>query len=159
MQVIGFNLTKILAERFPDFKSGPINTNIEFTNVEEDKVSLIKDSEVVKINFKYSVIYSEQKEQKKQDKKKADKAGSDKEESKRAEVSFEGNVLLTLSKDELKNIQKEWKKKQIPSGVQFPLYNLILKKCSIRAAQLEDELNIPPHLPIPQLRRQQPPQQ
>ena len=54
MQIIGFNLTKVLAERSPDFTRSAINTNIEFSNVEKEKVDLLKDAEAIKISFKFS---------------------------------------------------------------------------------------------------------
>ena len=59
MQLIGFTIKKVVAEKFPKFKLGPINTNIEFTNVEEEKAELLKDEAAIKINFKFTISYSD----------------------------------------------------------------------------------------------------
>ena len=138
MQVIGFNLSKVLAERSSDFTRSAINTNIDFSNVEKEKVDLLKDAEAVKISFKFSVIYEDR----------------EKKEKKNGEVSCEGVIVLSTSKEEAKDFHKSWKKKEVPKDTMIPLYNVILKKCSLKALQLEDDLNLPPHIPFPQVRAQ-----
>ena len=140
MQVIGFNLKKILAQRSLNFQRGPINTNIEFTNVEKEKVDMLKDLEALKMSFIFSVNYSDQEK---------------KDELKHGEISFEGNILLSSTKEESKDIQKSWKKKQIQENVRIPLINFILKKCSVKALALEEDLNLPSHIPFPQVRKNQ----
>ncbi len=140
MQVIGFNLTKVLAERSPNFTRSAINTNIEFSNVEKEKVDLLKDAEAVKISFKFSIIYEDR----------------EKKDKKNGEVSCEGVIVLSTSKEEAKDFHKSWKKKEVPKDTMIPLYNVILKKCSVNALQLEDDLNLPPHIPFPQVRAQPP---
>jgi len=137
MQVIGFNFTKVSAEREPQFKRNfLINTHIEFTNVEKNKNELI-DNEITKLFFKYSLTYNDR----------------DNKEKKQGEVSFEGIILLSTSKDEAKKFQKSWKKKEIPKEYMPSLYNLILKRCSIRAVQLEDEVGLPAfQLRVPQVK-------
>jgi len=135
MQIIGFNLSKILAERAENFQRSPINTNIEFINFEKEKIQFLKEAEGLKVSFKYSIIYGEQEGKGKQ-----------------AEVSFEGFIIVSAEKEEIKDIQKSWKKKKIPSKLQMFLYNFILKRCSLKAAILEEDMNIPAHIPIPQVK-------
>lgn len=144
MQLIGFNLKKIHAERSQNFKRGPINTNIEFVEVEKDKVDFLKDLDAIRISFIFTVTYADPEK---------------KDEPKQGEVLFEGDLALSATKDELKDIIKSWKKKQLPDNIRFPLINYILKKCSARALSLEDELNLPTHIPFPQVQKsaQQPP--
>ena len=48
MQVIGFNFTKISAEREDKLERYSLNTNIEFTNLEKEEVELLKDSNAIK---------------------------------------------------------------------------------------------------------------
>ena len=139
MQIIGFNFTKILAEKSPDFERSGLNTNIEFTNVIEEKVPILKDSESIKVSFKYSLIYSTQDEKKKE------------KEEKKGEVTFEGNIVLAVNKEEAKSLQKDWKKRKLPESIKIPLFNLILRKCSIKAAQLQEDVSLPIHLPIPKI--------
>tara|TARA_Y100000034_G_scaffold73888_1_gene88831 strand:+ start:105 stop:560 length:456 start_codon:yes stop_codon:yes gene_type:complete len=144
MQVIGFNLSKISAEKKSNIKDFSMNTNIEFTDIEKEKIEALKESEAVKINFKFSINYEENS--------KDDKKDSKTEKPSLGEVEFEGLLVMSVNKEESKNIQKSWKKKQLPPALQLPLYNFILRKCSARALSLEEELTLPPHIPFPQLK-------
>lgn len=139
MQIIGFNFTKIEAFRNLQLSQGiNINTNVEFLNIEKEKIDIIKDKEPIKLFFKFSVNYLKKDEKK-------DK------ETEEAKIIFEGFMILSSSSEESKEIFKEWKKKQIPQQFRLPLFNLILKRCSVKALQLEEELGLPNHVPIPQI--------
>lgn len=143
MQLVGFNLKKILAQKSPDFQRGSINTNIEFTEVEKERLDLLKDTDAFKISFVFSITYSE-----------TDKA--EKTESKnQGEILFEGDALLSANKEESKELIKSWKKKIMPEQYRIPLINFILKKCSIKALSLEEDLSLPSHIPFPQIRKQE----
>ena len=136
MQVIGFNLSKISAEKFNKISKSRRNMDFEFTDLEKEKVSLLKDSEAVKITFKHSLSYE---------------SDENKKNSKLAEILFEGNIIISLKKDELKDITKTWKKKEIPEGLRIALSNIILQKCTARTIQLQQELNIPSHIALPKI--------
>lgn len=139
MQVIGFNFTRISAERFPEYKSGKtINNNIEFTSLDKDKIEVLKDLEAAKVSFKYALTYK-------------DNADEKEIAPKDAEIIFEGVIILSLTKDESKELFKFWKKKELPASFRIPLFNLLIKKCAARALSFEEELNLPPHINIPQL--------
>jgi hypothetical protein len=138
MKVIGFNFTKISSERQSVPEKTSINTNIEFTEVEREKVELLKDSEPLKISFKCSWVYS----------------NAEKKEAKFGEISFEGNIILAAEKEESKEILKSWKKKKISPTMQIPLFNLILKKCTPRAAHYADEIALPSPIPLPKIKPQ-----
>ncbi|MEK6850274.1 MAG: hypothetical protein AABX85_01730 [Nanoarchaeota archaeon] len=140
MNVLSFNFTKISAERKLPFKHKSIRTNIEFINIEKDEIEMLKDSEVIKISFNFVVDYSESKE---------------KEESKEptGKIIFEGVVILSADKEESKEILEAWKNKKLPETTKAALFNLILKKCSIKALSLEEELNLPYHLPLPNIKK------
>lgn len=140
MKIVGFNFTKISSWRSPDFKRTPISTNIEFKDIEKEKLEILTDQEALKVLFNFSIVY--------QDKE------AKKEEDKQGEVSFEGFLVLVATKEEAKDIQKNWKKKKLSPALQIPLYNFILKKCTPKAVFLEDELNLPSHMPIPQVSAQ-----
>ena len=62
-------------------------------------------------------------------------------------------MLLSLEPKILKKILKQWKKKQVPEEVRTPLLNLIMTKSNIRALQLEEEMNLPYHIPLPSLKQ------
>ncbi len=139
MQIIGFNFTKISAEKKSEFKQDEnINTNIEFINLEKEKIELLKDFEPIKLTFKFLVTYGNPEKK-------------DNEEIK-AEVSFEGNIILSTNKDESKEILKSWKKKELPNNFRLNIFNTILRKCSIKSLQLEEDLNLPHHVPLPALK-------
>ena len=107
-----------------------------FTNVEREKVELLRDTEAIKTSFKFAIFFKD----------------PEKKLESQNEVSFEGSILLALEKEEAKEFLKAWKKKEVPKDKVLPLYNFILKKCSVRALQLEEELGLPSHIPFPQIK-------
>ena len=130
MQIIGFNLTKILFKKYEKIKGKlEVKQNIGIDDVSEENISIAKGN-AIKINFTFSVDYNE---------------------GKFAKVEFKGHVLLLPEKDEFKNFIKSWKDKQVPEEVRTPLFNFIMSKCNIKALQLEDEMNLPLHVPMPRL--------
>lgn len=132
MRVIGFNFTKISADRKTKLeKLEKINTNIEFLNVELDKVELMKEQNALKVHFKYTIEY----------------------EPKNAELVFEGLVLIQTPEDKAKEIQKDWKKKQIKDEIKIPLFNLIMQKCTLKALQAEEDLGLPLHIKFPKIQK------
>lgn len=137
MQLIGFNITKITAQRSPDFKRGTINNNIEIVGVDKEDLDLIKDKNPIKFSFVFTVTYS----------------GAEKESASLGDILLEGNAILSSTEEEQKDILKSWKKKHIPEEYKIPLINFIIRKCSTKALLLEDELNLPTHLPFPQLKK------
>lgn len=142
MNIIGFSFTKISGQLFPNFKepSYSMSTNIEFLEVEKEEIAALQGKEAIKINFSYSVNFSPK-----------DKDAKGKEQPKLGAVSFEGIILLSSEKEETKEMLKFWKKREVPIQFKVPIFNLILKKCTARALQLEDELGLPAHIPIPTL--------
>ncbi len=154
MQVIGFNFSKISAEKFPDFKQVPITTNIEITDLQKEKIPLLKEQEAMKFLFNYSLTYDEQKPQESSQEK------SPKEEKNKsptpksnplAKIDLNGQIILSTTKEESKNFQDSWKKKQIPQSAQLFLYNIILRKSASKTLQLQEELGLPSHLPLPKI--------
>jgi len=139
MQVIGFNFTKISAEREQNLKPTAMNTNIEFTNLESQKMDILKEADALKISFKYSIDYGEEK-------KKAPLPGK---------IDFEGFIVVSAEKKESKELQKAWKKKSLPNTAKIPLFNLILRKCAAKSLQLQEDINLPSHIPIPKIKPKQ----
>jgi len=147
MQVVGFNLIKVKAERFPAPREKiVINTNIEFLNVEKQKSEIV-ETDLAALSFKFTISYDTSEKPGEQKAEKSEKAGK-----RHGEISFEGEIMISVKEDELKSFLKSWKKKEIPKEYTILLYNFILRKCSIRALQLEEEIGLPSHLPFPQVR-------
>lgn len=140
MKIISLQLTKILAERINDLDNPDVNNNVQFTNVEKDSsLDILKEHNISKISFSYTLIY----------KNKKSKAEKD------AEVVMEGYFLLSLTKDEEKEMEKSWKSKKIPENLIETLFNAILRRCTSKAVPIQDELNIPsPFLRVPPVKVQ-----
>jgi hypothetical protein len=130
MRVVGFSLHRILVERKEKFEQVPkINQNIDIKEVIKEK-NPITNSETVIIKFNFVITYSED----------------------FAKLEFEGNVVLLPEKtDELNSFIKAWKSKKIPEESRAPLFNFIMNKCNVKALDLEDDLSLPLHIPMPRL--------
>jgi hypothetical protein len=140
MNIIGFNFTKITGEKSKTFKTPfSIDTNIEFTSIEKEKLTILKEVEPITASFKFSLNYIEIENDK------------GKKGQKQGEICFEGVLLLSANKEEAKDLLKSWKKNEIADPLRQPLFNTLLKRCTLRALPLEEELGLPLHINIPML--------
>lgn len=131
MQIIGFNFEKIEAERKkPVVGKIEVNSNIDIEDIEESKLDVIKDKSALKLSFDFKIKYKPE----------------------IAEINLRGSVLLLTEKDEAKSILKKWKVKKISDEIRIPIFNVILTKANLRALQLEEELNLPTHIPLPKIK-------
>ena len=129
MQLIGFNLGKILVERKEQTQGKlEISQNIDIKDISKEKISISKD-DALKVQFSFTINYSND----------------------FAKLEFEGHVLLLPQESELKSILKSWKDKKIQDEVRIPLFNFIMSKCNVKALTLEDEMALPLHIPMPRL--------
>ena len=129
-QIIGFNFTKMQVERAKELKGQiTVNHNMDIKDVRKEPVNLSKDKDVLCFDFEFSLSY----------------------EPKHAKINFEGNVLVLAEPKESKEILKSWKKKEGADNIRLLVYNTILTKCSIKALELESDLNLPSHIPLPKL--------
>lgn len=135
MRIIGFNFTKIKIERLKDTTEElKIKTEIDIPELKELKSSpLNTKEEVIEIKFLYRILY----------------------EPGFAIVELEGKLLMALEPKTAKEVVKQWKKKKMPEDFRVLLFNAILKKSVLKALELEDELNLPLHMPMPTFRRQE----
>lgn len=141
MQVIGFNFTKLHAEKSPNVQTRGRNYNIEYIDVKKEEIDILKDLEAINLSFKYTLTYGE-----------PEKSDNTKIKEKQGEIFFEGIVKISTTKEEAKEFQKSWKKKQIPESAVININNFILRRCSIKSVLLHDEIGLSdPHLRIPQL--------
>ena len=132
MKLMGFNFTKIHAEKSEkQAQNLSIKTNIDISNVTPVKADILSSKEeILAVKFEYSISYDPE----------------------FAEISFTGVVLISLESKEAASVIDMWKKKQIPEDFKANLFNIILKKSSLRSLQLEEELNLPTHIPMPTLK-------
>ena len=132
MKVIGFNFSKLSVEDTRDSKKSlegvKVNTGMDILNIIEIKSDLLKTKEeVLGVDFEYKVDY----------------------DPSFAKVNIKGKVLVTLDPKDSKEVLKEWKSKKIPTDFRIFIFNIILRKATLKALQLEDELNLPLHIPMP----------
>lgn len=125
MHIIGFNYTKITAE-LPEKqpKVERVTQNVEFTDVQQSSIQMVKDSHVLRIQFTFHTNY----------------------EPNGAKIELKGTILLATTEELVKEAQKLWKKKELPGDLRLALMNFILNKCGLKALNLEEELNLKPHM-------------
>jgi len=130
MKIVGFGIKRLLGEKNKIDTTGlKLNQNINIKDVYKEKLD-IAGEEVINLNFIFSVEYSDD----------------------YGKISIEGNVFILPEKDESKEFIKSLKEKSIPERFKTPIFNFIMGKCNIKALSLEDELNLPLHVPMPRLR-------
>ncbi len=134
MRLIGFSFQKISIERNQRQPENiKFNTKIDVTSIEPAKSDVLKTrEELLNINFVYSILY----------------------EPDFAKIELAGNILLSVEPKIAREVVKGWKNKETSEEFRIILFNLILKKSNIKALQLEDELNLPPHIPLPTITKE-----
>tara|TARA_Y100000034_G_C6605589_1_gene263582 strand:- start:79 stop:483 length:405 start_codon:yes stop_codon:yes gene_type:complete len=129
MRIIGFNLTKILIEKKEiQIDKLEITQNIDIKDVKREKIQ-ISEKDALKIRFNFSIFYSKDS----------------------AKLEFEGETITLPEKKELEDFLKQWKDKKIPEEIRIPLFNFIMNKCNVKALELEDEMSLPLHIPMPRV--------
>jgi len=134
MKILGFNLTKINVEKFKDkVENLKINTQIDVAEISEVKSDFFKTKEeILAVKFTYGLNY----------------------EPEFAKLEFSGNIVLSLDSKTARNVLKQWKDKKMPEEFRLTLFNIILRKSSLKALQLEEDMNLPIHMQLPSLRAQ-----
>ena len=132
MRLIGFNFTKISVEKKQTPTTQPkLKTAINVLEMKELPGDVFKAKDVpIEIKFSYIIEY----------------------EPKIAELEFEGTLVILEDPKKAKEILKNWKDKELSEEFKSQVFNIILRKANIKAIQLEDELNLPIHFPLPSLK-------
>jgi hypothetical protein len=133
MKVVGFNFTKMSVEKLKEgdgeFK---IKTGIEVPEINPVKVNFLKgEEELIEAKFLYTVNYTPD----------------------IAKVELEGGIIFSLESKLAKQILKDWKKKKLNENFRVGLFNIISRKASLKALELEDELNLPLHISMPTFKK------
>jgi len=132
MKVIGFGFEKIQAEKnnFSKEKLN-INTNIQIKNITEEKIEFLKDLIPLKFSFEFIIMY----------------------EPSIANIKIEGYVIVSVTKQQAKDIIKKWDKKNLDEELKIDIFNFIISKTSLKALQIEEDLDLPYHLPFPRIKK------
>lgn len=129
MRLISFNFTKMDLEKKSDnLKDLKITTGMNLIEIKEAKSDLFNSSDkLISIKFEYTLNY----------------------EKDIATLKFYGNGVVSMEPKEAKEVLRQWKDKNLPEDFKLGLFNIILRKSSLKALQFEEEFNLPPHIPLP----------
>lgn len=134
MKLIGFHFTKMdLEKKSDDLKDLKINTEINILDVNEAKNSIFSSQDsLIIIKFEYVINYDKD----------------------IASLKFYGNLISSMESKKAKEVLKQWEDKKLPSDFRLNIFNVILKKASLKALQFEEEFNLPSHIPLPSFKSQ-----
>jgi hypothetical protein len=131
MKLLGFNYTKIKAEKNKDnFKDLEINQKIDLIEIEKvNSSSFMAKEEILAVSFSFKIDYKPE-------------IGL---------IDLSGNILIGLEPKVSKEVLKQWKEKKTPEDFRLPLLNLILRKCSVKSLEIEEELGLPLSVKLPRI--------
>ena len=129
MRIVGFNITKVSAERKSPVKGKlEIKSNINIKDITTEEIPIAKNP-ALKFDFEFVIEFN----------------------PKIANIEIAGSVLVLDEENQSKEIIKLWKKKKFDHPLKIGLFNFIMEKCNLKALQLEDELSLPMHINMPKL--------
>jgi hypothetical protein len=134
MAIVGFNFTKILAEKKTAIKGNvDIKNNVSIKGVESTDLAIGNSKEkALKFIFEFSSEYS------------PDVGG----------MLFSGDIVTLSEPAKQDEILKSWKKnKQIPKEVMGEILNTVLMRCNVEALMLSRDVNLPPPIPMPKVQK------
>jgi hypothetical protein len=133
MRIVGFNFKKISIEKIGEIGTDlKINNKVDLSNIEILNPDFVKTKdELLQVEFGYTVDY----------------------EPNIAKIELIGNLIITLDSKSAKEIVKNWKDKDMSEDLRMKLFNIILRKSNVKALALEEEMNLPLHIPFPPLKR------
>jgi hypothetical protein len=138
MRALGFSFKKIDVEKLASnsLEGVKVNANIDISDITPAKSTdmIIKPKEdLIGIKFNYTVNYDPD----------------------YAKLIFSGDILIELDSKTAKEILKSWKDKEMPEEFRIFVFNIILRKSNLKALELEDEMNLPLHIPMPSIQKEE----
>ena len=135
--IVGFNLTKVKVERKKPLQGKiTVNHDLRLDDVRKMPLPLKEKQEALVFDFTFMVMY----------------------EPGVGEAIIGGNVLYYADPKKIDSVYSQWtKSKKLPSDVSLEIINMIMAKCSVKTLELAHDLNLPSHLPLPQIRLQEDP--
>lgn len=129
--IVGFHFTKLhIEQNSPVQGKVRVGNDISISELTERPYSLKQKQKTLDFHFVFTVDY----------------------QTNIGKISLEGDVLYLVDEQRTKLILQQWKtKKKLPPEESAVILNAILTKCNIKALELAQELNLPPHLPLPKV--------
>jgi len=134
MKVVGFSFNKINVEKFKNnFEKLNVHTNMDISEIKGIKQELFKTKEeFLGVKFKFILNYDPE----------------------IAKIELNGEIIFSVDSKLAKDIIKQWKNKKMPENFRLTLFNFILRKSNLKAFQLEEEMNLPLHISLPLIRKE-----
>lgn len=132
MPIVGFNFDRIMVSKHKQIEPNmQIKQDVAIVDVKEEKLPTgSANLEGLKFDFKFTLNY----------------------EPKVGETNISGFIYYLEDSKQVKEIIKSWKKdKSIPKPITAEIINMVLYRCSIKALMLSQEVNLPPHVPMPRV--------
>lgn len=134
MTIVGFNYDKLNVEKKEEeAKKGSdirITYNVSIKDMQDYELKLQDKQKALKFIFEFSIKYIPE-------------IGT---------LDMGGNVIYTEEKDKIKEIKEYWnEKKDVPDDLKSQLINVIFRRSNIKALLLSQEVNLPPHIPMPKI--------
>lgn len=127
IKLIGFKYTNICVERNEESKGElKITPNINIKSIDSFKSESKQD--ILEVRFNFNIDYSSL-----------------------GKIELAGRMLLSTDSKTLKDALEGWKNKKLDNNINVIILNVIMQKASIKALQLEEEMNLPPHIQLPRL--------
>jgi hypothetical protein len=64
---------------------------------------------------------------------------------------LEGRFVLLTDPKLITEVLNGWKDKKISNEINTIILNIIMQKASLKALELEDSMNLPPHIQLPRM--------
>jgi hypothetical protein len=131
MQIVGFNFDSLSASRLvKKIEKVNVKHNVNLVSINKDEVDLGRKQPVLKVNFEFTVKYDPD-------------IGN---------IKIAGSLLVTDQQKELDKIFDNWEKeKKLTQEQTTMLINSVLVKSNIKALNLSQDVNLPPHIPLPKI--------
>lgn len=127
IKLVGFRYTKLNVERNEELKGElKITPNINIQSIEKFKSD--SKQEIIQIDFQFGIDYTSL-----------------------GKVELNGKMFLAVDSKTIKEILDGWKNKKLDNKINLIILNTIMQKASLKALELEEEMNLPPHIQLPRL--------
>ena len=134
MGIVGFGFSKMVVEKNKN-ATGKVNisNNISVTEVKEAKLSFGKTKQKgLEFTFKFTSKY----------------------EPKIGTIEMIGFVIDMEKEETVNSVLESWNKdKKVPKEVLANVYNHVLNKCNIQALILSRDIQLPPPIPLPKVKK------
>lgn len=132
MPIVGFNFESVSVEKSKPVEAKmQIKSDVHISNIKEEKLPTGKTkTDGLKFNFEFNIAY----------------------EPGIGNINLKGHIFYMDDPKELKNIIQTWKKdKKISPQLTAQIINTVLFRSSIKALSLAQDVNLPPHIRLPQI--------